>query len=337
MRFHIHFNMRAPDWGAPATDLYAAALDMCDWADGLGFEQIMLSEHHQTTDGYLPSPIVMAAAIGARTRRARIKLNVVLATLMHPIHLAEDLAVADVITNGRLEVVLGAGYRKEEFLAFQVNWKRRPSMMIEAVDTLRKAWTGEQFEFRGQQVRVLPRPAQEGGPPLAIGGTSEGAARRAAQLGVAFEPLGNQFYDAYLDELGRLGRPLPEERRATFGGAFPKYVAVAADPEAYWAEVGRHVLHNANEYASYARRKDLTVFKEANDPDELLRTGEAKVFTPKELTAALLGAPEGVTLRFNPLEGGIPPELGWQSLRLFESEVLPHVRSHTSATEGARS
>lgn len=336
MHFHIHFNMRAPDWGAPAGELYAAALGMCEWADGLGFEQVMLSEHHQTTDGYLPSPIVMAAAIGARTKRARIKLNVVLATLMHPVHLAEDLAVADLLSGGRLDVVLGAGYRKEEFLAFQVNWKRRPSMMIETVETLRKAWTGEQFEFRGQQVRVLPRPAQAGGPTLAIGGTSEGSARRAAQLGVAFEPLGDQFYDAYLDELGKLGKPLPPERRSTFGGVFPKYVAVAGDPEAYWAQVGRHVLHNANEYAGYARRKDLTVFKEARDPDELLRTGEAKVFTPEELTDALLNAPEGVRLRFNPLEGGIPPELAWRSLHLFESEVLPHLRSSTTATEGAR-
>src|SRR5207249_4843521 len=144
-----------------------------------------------------------------RTSSIHLRLSVVLATLQHPIRLAEDLAVLDLVSGGRLSVALGAGYRREEFLAFGVNWKRRPSLMVEAVETLRKAWTGEPFEFRGTTVQVLPRPAQPGGPALSLGGTSEGAARRAAQLGLSFEPLGGQFVDAYLDELGRLGRAEP--------------------------------------------------------------------------------------------------------------------------------
>ena len=325
MHLSLAFNMRAPAWGPPAGDLYEAAIEMSAWADQLGFETVLLAEHHNTGDGYLPSPSVMAGAIAARTTRLDIKLSVVLATLMHPVHLAEDLAVVDVISKGRLHVTLGAGYRKEEFYVFGVNWKRRPSIMVETIDTLKKAWTGEEFEFRGHPLRVLPKPARPGGPPLALAGTSEGSAKRAAALDLAYEPLGEQFYRAYLDELGRLGKPLPPPRPGEGLPGFPSYVAVADDPADYWAKVARHVQHNANEYASYAQRKDLTPFKAAKDPDELLRRGDARVYTPAELVAACQAVgPDGV-LRFNPLEGGIPPDTAWESLRLFEREVLPEL------------
>jgi hypothetical protein len=319
----IAFNMRSPRWGPPTGELYRAALDMCVWADKLGFSTVLLSEHHNTSDGYLPSPIVMAGAIGARTTRIDIKISVVLATLMHPVHLAEDLAVADLISGGRLYVTLGAGYRKPEFLVFQVDWKKRPSLMRETVETLRAAWTGEEFEFRGTPVRVLPLPARPGGPPLALAGTSEGSARRAAALDVAYEPLGAQFYRAYLDELGRLGKPLPPGRRIDGTSPYPGWIGVARDPGAYWAQVGRHVLHNVNEYAGYAQRKDLSPFAAVADPDDLLRTNQARVYTPAELIDAVRVAGPNSELRFNPLEGGIPPELAWQSLRLFAEEVLP--------------
>jgi len=197
--------------------------------------------------------------------------------------------------------------------------------MVETVETLRAAWTGEPFEFRGSTVQVLPKPARAGGPPLALAGTSEGSARRAAALDVGYEPLGEHFYQVYLGEMARLGRPAPPPCPGEGIEPLPGFVAVAHDPAAYWAEVGPHVLHNENEYASYARRKDLTPFKAASDPDELLRRGAARVYTPEEMVAACRAmGPDGV-VRFNPLEGGIPPEAAWRSLRLFETEVLPHI------------
>ena len=323
----LAFNMRSPSWGPPTADLYAAALDMSVWADRLGFSTVLVSEHHNTSDGYLPSPIVMAGALAARTTQINIKISVVLATLMHPLHLAEDLAVVDLISGGRLQVTLGAGYRKAEFQAFQIDWKKRPSMMREIVETLRSAWIGEEFDFRGTRVRVLPLPARPGGPPLALAGTSEGSARRAAALDLAYEPLGERFYQAYLDELGRLGKPLPTGRRHDGTSPYPAFIAVAEDPGTYWAQIGRHVLHNVNEYAGYAQRKDLTPFAAVADPDELLHTNQAKVYTPSQLLDAVNAAGRESPLRFNPLEGGIPPELAWQSLRLFEHEVLPHLPS----------
>jgi alkanesulfonate monooxygenase SsuD/methylene tetrahydromethanopterin reductase-like flavin-dependent oxidoreductase (luciferase family) len=322
----IAFNLRAPDWGPPAAELYDAAVEMSAWADRAGFDEVFLSEHHVTDDGYLPSPIVMAAGIATRTERARLRLSVVLATLMHPIHLAEDLAVLDLLARGRLDVALGAGYRKIEFQTFGVDWRKRPSMMVETVETLRSAWTGEPFDFRGVRTRVLPRPFQPGGPPLSLAGTSVGAARRAARLGLAWEPLGTLFEDVYLAELESLGKPVPA---ATTPARHPSFVHVARDPDQAWAAIGKHVLHNVNEYAAYATAKDLTPFKATTDPDQLLASGAATVVTPEECRAMIRRIGPDGRFRLNPLEGGIPPEHAWESLRLFESEVLAPLRAES--------
>jgi alkanesulfonate monooxygenase SsuD/methylene tetrahydromethanopterin reductase-like flavin-dependent oxidoreductase (luciferase family) len=175
--FSLMYDMRAPAFGAPATALYAAALEQCEWADRLGFAEVVLNEHHNTSDGYLPSPRVMAGAIAARTSQLRIHLSALVVTLHDPLHVAEDLAVLDVLSNGRVDVTLGAGYRREEFLMFGTNWKRRPSLMREAVRLMRAAWLGEPFEHNGTTVRVLPRPVQAT-IPLWLAGSSEGAAQR---------------------------------------------------------------------------------------------------------------------------------------------------------------
>lgn len=278
----------------------------------------------------------MAAAIASRTNRVAIKLSVVLASLAHPIHLAEDLAVADLLSGGRLQVTLGAGYRKEEFRAFQVDWRRRPSLMVEAVATLRKAWSGEEFDFRGSTVRVLPRPARPGGPPLALAGSSEGSARRAAALDLAYEPVGEHFYEVYLEELVRLGKPLPPSRPGAELAVLPRYIAVSLDPDRYWASVGRYVLHNANEYAGYTRRTDLTPFKAASDPDELVRRGEARVYTPDQLVQACHEIGPDGAVNFDPLDGGIPPQLGWESLTAFEQEVWPRLRGQVGSAGSIR-
>ena len=91
MEFTISFDMRAPDFGAPAKDLYAAALDQCAWADELGFDFVGIGEHHATDDGYLPSPIVFASAVAARTRHILLRPSVLLAPFYDPLKLAEDL------------------------------------------------------------------------------------------------------------------------------------------------------------------------------------------------------------------------------------------------------
>ena len=136
MEFVISYDMRAPSFGAPARDLYAAALDQCAWADDLGFDCVGFGEHHGAEDGYLPSPIAMGGAIAGRTQRILIRPNVLLAPLYDPIKLAEDLAVLQYLAAGRLEVVIGAGYRPSEFEMFGQRREDRQALYVRAFEVL---------------------------------------------------------------------------------------------------------------------------------------------------------------------------------------------------------
>lgn len=324
-RMSLRFDLATPSWAAPPRALFDAAVEMSVWADGLGFEQVLLHEHHNTDDGYLPSPIVLAAGIATRTTHLRLVLSAVVATLRHPLHLAEELAVLDLLSHGRLSVVLGAGSRRAEFDAFGVDIRRRPSLMEEAVETLRAAWTGEPFELRGARVQVLPRPVQEGGPPLAIGGMSEASARRAARLGVGYRPALPALYRTYLDELAKLGTPVPvgsEGGAPGAGGGLPMFLHIAADPEAAWAQVAPHALHNANTFARWSLAEGVEGVALVEDPGVLRRSGTYRVVTPEECVALCRAAGPEASLMLQPLLAGLDPELAWEGLHLFEEQVV---------------
>ncbi|MSV90569.1 MAG: LLM class flavin-dependent oxidoreductase, partial [Actinobacteria bacterium] len=177
----IRYDFRNPPIGGTTmAERYACALEQCVWAEDLGFGSVTLSEHHGVDDGYLPSALTMAAAIAARTSRIRIRIAAVLPSLYHPLRLAEEVAVVDNISNGRLELVVTNGYVPSEFTMFDETLDNRVKRVVETVRVLRQAFTGEPFEFRGKTVRVTPAPAQPGGVPIWLGAASEGAARRAA-------------------------------------------------------------------------------------------------------------------------------------------------------------
>jgi len=179
--FGIRFDLRNPAFsGASMAERVEAALGMAGWADQLGARLIVLVEHHGSEDGYLPSPLTLGAAVAARTRAATVRLFLN-ASFYDPLRLAEDLAILDLIGKGRIDVNLVAGYVPQEFAMFGVPMSERPARMNEVVATLRAAWTGEPFEFRGRTVRIRPTPYRPGGPPLTLGGSTEAAARRAAR------------------------------------------------------------------------------------------------------------------------------------------------------------
>jgi alkanesulfonate monooxygenase SsuD/methylene tetrahydromethanopterin reductase-like flavin-dependent oxidoreductase (luciferase family) len=278
-------------------------------------------EHHASSDGYLPSPIVLGAAIAGVTDRMLLRLSLILLPLYHPLRAAEDLAVLDLVSGGRLELTVGLGYREEEYAQFGVNMRRRPSLMEEAVEALKHAWTGEPFEFRGQTVRILPRPAQRPRPAILMGGSSPASARRAARIADGYAPLAPRLYELYLDELRALGKPVPPPTSDAAGAG--GYVFVSDDPEREWARIARHALHDNNEYAQWigARRGP---FSAAADEDELRSRGIYRVLTPDECVelAATVGA-----LTFKPLVGGLDPDVGWSTLQLVADKVLPRLTS----------
>jgi alkanesulfonate monooxygenase SsuD/methylene tetrahydromethanopterin reductase-like flavin-dependent oxidoreductase (luciferase family) len=315
----LAYDMRAPEFGTPAVELYRAALEQCEWADKVGFSSVVLMEHHASDDGYLPSPIVLASAVGGRTERLLLRLSLVLLPLYHPLRVAEDLAVLDLVSQGRLRLTVGLGYREEEYAQLGVNIKRRPSLVEESVGALKQAWTGEPFEFRGQMVRVLPRPAQRPRPQISMGGASPASAKRAARIADGYEPLAPRLYEIYLDELRALGKPAPVGDVAKVGAG--SYVYVADDPERTWARIAPHAMHDTNEYARWIGNR-RGPFEPVSDAGQLRARGTYQVVTPDECLA-LAQATGGLT--FKPLVGGLDPDLGWEGLQLFADKVLPHL------------
>lgn len=296
-----------------------AALEMATWADQLGTRLIVLVEHHGSEDGYLPSPLTLGAAVAARTRTATVRLFLN-ASFYDPLRLAEDLAMVDLIGEGRINVNLVAGYVPDEFAMFGVPMSERPARMTEVVRTLKAAWTGEPFEYRGRTVRIRPTPFRHGGPPLTLGGSSEAAARRAARIGDGFAPGLPTLWEFYRDECLKLGKPDPGPARR----ASAAVTMLCPDPRSGWDELAPYFLHEANAYGTWeATRAGEGLHQQAADAEALRRTGVYRVLTPQEYLAELQAAGPAAFAMLHPMVGGIPPELAWRHLRLFEREVLP--------------
>jgi alkanesulfonate monooxygenase SsuD/methylene tetrahydromethanopterin reductase-like flavin-dependent oxidoreductase (luciferase family) len=301
-------------------DRYAALLDMSEWADGLGALFVGLSEHHGSDDGYLPSPLPMAAAIAARTHTAQINITAMIAPFHDPLRLAEDAAVVDLLSRGRLGLTIAGGYVRSEFAMFDVPMKERPKRTVELVETLKKAWTGAPFDYRGRQVQVTPAPFQPGGPMVALGGSSEAAARRAARIADGFLPSDPTFWAFYADECLKLGKPDP----GPYLGGGTDVVLLAEDADKGWDTYAPFFLHEVNAYGAWQADDDVqTTYKTVSGTDELRGTGQYRVLTPDAYAAELRAAGELAFVMLHPMVGGVPPALAWESLRLFEHEVLP--------------
>ncbi len=317
----IRLDMRAPDFGAVPEDLYAAALDMADWADAQGFAECMLSEHHGSEDGFLPSPLVLGSAIAARTRRMRIQVSALILALHDPLRIAEDVAVLDNISGGRIELVLAGGFLPQEFEMFGFDMKERGKRVEKGIAVLDQAWSGEPFEYRGAQVRVAPRPVQRPRPPLYLGGSSAAAARRAARLADGFVPAMPDLYAPYLEECAALGREPGPVRTV---GSFCLFVS--EDPARTWAQIAPHAMHESNGFARwYAQGGTLGPYQNCSSIEELQASGMYQVLTPEEVIGLAEQMGPEVWLYLHPLLGGLDPAVGWESLELLASKVIPHL------------
>jgi alkanesulfonate monooxygenase SsuD/methylene tetrahydromethanopterin reductase-like flavin-dependent oxidoreductase (luciferase family) len=228
-----------PDSGIRTPHLYAEILDQIAWADAAGFDLVWFTEHHFVEDGYLPSWIPVAAAAAARTKRVRFSTDVCLLPFNHPLRLAEDLAVLDNLSEGRVEIGVGLGYAPHEFRGFGIPVSRRVSLAEEGLEVLRHCFRGERFSFRGRRfefndVIVTPRYVQPGGPPLWIAAMSAAGARRAARFGCNLLPQGERAatVDAWREAVIADGRSPRDFRIGIIRG-----VLVSDDPERDWPAV----------------------------------------------------------------------------------------------------
>ncbi len=182
--FTLRFDMRSPDFGAPIDELYSGAIEMCAWAEDRGALLTVLSEHHGAEDRHLPSPLILAAAIAARTERLPILLAALVLPFYDPVRLAEDMSVLDIISAGRVSYVLGVGHRPEEYDHFGLDILHRGRVADDQLALLVRLLSGEEVTDGQRSTRVTPLPITEDGPQLLIGGGSTAAARRAGRFGL---------------------------------------------------------------------------------------------------------------------------------------------------------
>src|SRR6266571_8785035 len=188
MRFSIQNLLSLRD-GQSHAHVYANTLDECRFAEELGFHTVWLAEHHFSVYGIAPSLPVLAAAVARETRRVRIGTAVVIAPFAHPVRIAEEWAMVDILSNGRLEFGLGRGYQPKEFRGLGISMDKTREKFDESYEIIRRAWTRERMSFDGEffkvpEVRVLPKPVQKPHPPLWTAAVSPDTYKLAARSGL---------------------------------------------------------------------------------------------------------------------------------------------------------
>lgn len=315
---------------------YTDAIDLVRLAEEEGFDSAWVSEHHFSADGYLPSLLPLLAAFAAATSRIELGTGVVLAPFHDPIRLAEDFAVVDQLSGGRVVCGLGIGWREEEFRAFGIDVSTRVRRLTEIVEILRLAWSGERFDFRGRhysyaEVRVTPPPARV--PPIYVGGFVDSAIRRAGRIGdgyISSRAQPERVRDAFemaaaaRRDAGREGLPLA----ALLQNAF-----VTTDPDGDWPMVARGIGHQLGVYAGWRGGTDVpgTPLRVVPPDDEAMRRTTA-YGTPDEvyellrpLVPILAAHPDShLVLRFH--YPGMDAAPAAEAIRLFAREVAPRLR-----------
>jgi alkanesulfonate monooxygenase SsuD/methylene tetrahydromethanopterin reductase-like flavin-dependent oxidoreductase (luciferase family) len=217
VQFGVLYDFRNPPvWRRPWAQLYGDLLEQIVSLEDLGFDAVWLTEHHFVSDGYLPAVFPVAGAIAARTRRLRIGTNVLLLPLHHPVLVAENAAVLDLVSDGRCTLGVGQGYREQEFRGLGIRRAERPARMEEGLHIVRRCWAAEgPFDHIGRfwqlhGVDVQPKPVQAGGVPIWVGARGAAALDRAARLGDGWlaAGAGRAEYEAYRAACEQHGRPV---------------------------------------------------------------------------------------------------------------------------------
>lgn len=325
--------------GDPRSDveLYAEAIELAVAAEDLGFDSVWTSEHHFVDDGYLPSVLVMSAAIAARTDRVAIGTALLLAPLLDPVRVAEDAAIVDLVSGGRVILGVGLGWREEEFEGLGVPLEERSRRLEDALAVYRQAWSGEPVTggalLRYPGVPVRPLPARSGGPPLWVGALSDPAVRRAGRLGDGF--MATEVDASSLAEQVALAR----RARADAGGADDLAISVHLPTFAWhgadaWERVREH-----HRYVAWKYDDMETARGRAGPPPSPPPMDPPQEEALRE--RILLGEPAEVAARISALADaaggdlhfiarlywpGMDPAIQREAMAVFAEEVIPELR-----------
>ncbi len=353
MRFGTYFFFQAPP-GVSHEDVIHHELEQIRWTEELGFDEAWLTEHHFIEYGLAVDPATLAAAAAAQTSRIRIGFAAAILPFHHPIRLAEQLALADIISRGRLDVGVGRGNRPVEFAGYRVPQVESRERFEESIDVMLKAWTQERFSHHGRfydfdNVRVLPKPLQTPTPPIYQVAVSKDGIENTALRGwpmlnsVLFGPVDQllQSRDMYVEALQKTGRS-PAEISALLG----KW---GVSRQIYVASTDAKALEEARDaemwYQESFRR--FVIPERIADTHPTLQPGframaeRLSKVTWEGLVAETLafGSPDTVARHIEVMQdmgvgqvlcwmnfGGLPQEKIRRSMELFAKEVMPRFR-----------
>jgi len=348
MKFGVLYDFRNPprsQWFQPWPELYSSAFEHMQEMEQVGFDTLSLCEHHGDPEGYNPGIAVTMTAAATHTRRVRICSNIIQLPFYHPVLLAEQLAVLDIISNGRLDIGIGqVGQTFDmEFRMLGLNPKHRPSLLEEGLEVLLRCWTEEHpFDFHGKHwnlegVWLNPKPLQKPHPPtFVVAAFTPQAMNRVARLGLDVGAWGGFFTSLTGGELWqrwlqgwraaceRNGRNPKAARINTFGSCF-----VTDDPEKAWAEHREGVFASFNYERQGVRPYSTLLMDTIPQKPEDLPNWQRLFVTPDQAIAELRevfanGAPDELHLMAK--RAGLTWEQSAQYLRNFAEKVIPAVK-----------
>jgi alkanesulfonate monooxygenase SsuD/methylene tetrahydromethanopterin reductase-like flavin-dependent oxidoreductase (luciferase family) len=309
----LRFNFASPQ-GNPRTqsELLRAALELAQWGESRGIATVSVDEHHATGHGWSCNPIMAAAMFLARTSTLIASVDCALGPLWNPVRLAEDIALVDNMSRGRLHTTIGLGYRTVEYDELGVDFRQRGKLMDNLIDRMLSVWSST-----GSWTRPHP--------PLYAGGGARVTARRAARFRL---PL--SLAD-HLPEVAAYYRGLCAEAGITPLVIMPGpvnhgMIYLHEDPERAWAELGEPILWEAVTYGGWSKdQRSLMHLPGVQTLDEVRASGRYRFLTPDQLIAEVRDTTDYGPIVLHPLVGGMPIEEAWKSVELLADKVVPAV------------
>jgi alkanesulfonate monooxygenase SsuD/methylene tetrahydromethanopterin reductase-like flavin-dependent oxidoreductase (luciferase family) len=290
--------------------LYGFTLEMCEEAERLGASSAWFSEHHLFEDGYLTSTLTMAAAAAARTRRIRLGTAILIAPLHHPAEIAEQSVVVDILSDGRLDLGLGTGYRVPEFELFDASLTARYKQTDDTVRRLRELWGPD---------GVRPRPVQDP-VPVWLGYQGPQGARRAGLLGAPLLSAHGGQWAPYAAGLAEAGHPASA---GVMAGGIQAWAS--DDPERDWPMVSEHLAHQLDSY-----RRHMVEGTDARPPKPVDVERLVKSGREGPLGSFMYGTPEAVADQIRDYTAGAPVQTVflWASIGgMAEADVARNVQT----------
>ena len=341
MKFGTFLLMQSPEM-QPSQEMYDRAIEQAEAAEELGFDSIWLAEHHFSSYGYCPYPLLLAVKIAERTRRIRVGTAVVVLPLHHPLQLAEEIAMTDVLTGGRIDIGLGRGYQPYEFLRMGTDITKNTAMYDEAARVIEKALTGKPFSHQGEfysfpETTIFPIPLQKPRPPFWV----------ACQQPASVEDTVRRGYNVIT---GGGGTPisLVAEFREIFDKAVEKYkppqpLLFGVQRQVYVTETDEEASKEAHQVMWHTRvATHLRLGTERVDRGKAIAEPLEKEPTPEQLLESwvIFGSPETCVQRIRQYQemarvehfncsfwvGSLSQEQVLHSMELFARHVMPHLR-----------